>query len=74
MLIKQYGDREIQGAPKLCIEKSDCANWKIKSKHMSAMDNIRDASTNFHRWVFYFIELQDASRSEDTIIKVIMAG
>ncbi len=50
----------------------DCANCANKIEaYVRKMDNIRDASMNFSQGVL-FVELQDASRSEDTI-KAIMA-
>ena len=50
----------------------DCANCANKIEaYVRKMDNIRDASMNFSHGVL-FVELQDASRSEDTI-KAVMA-
>lgn len=50
----------------------DCANCANKIEaYVRKMDNIKDASMNFSQGVL-FVELQDASRSEDTI-KAIMA-
>ena len=50
----------------------DCANCANKIEaYVRKMDNIRDASMNFSQGVL-FVELQDASRSEDTI-KAVMA-
>ena len=49
----------------------DCANCANKIEaYVRKMDNIKDASMNFSQGVL-FVELQDASRSEDTI-KAIM--
>ncbi|MSS23740.1 cadmium-translocating P-type ATPase [[Clostridium] innocuum] len=67
-----HEDREIQGALKLYVKNLDCANCANKIEaYVRKMDNIRDASMNFSQGVL-FVELQDASRSEDTI-KAIMA-
>lgn len=67
-----HEDREIQGALKLYVNNLDCANCANKIEaYVRKMDNIRDASMNFSQGVL-FVELQDASRSEDTI-KAIMA-
>ena len=50
----------------------DCANCANKIEaYVRKMDNIRDASMNFSHGVL-FVELQDASRSEETI-KAVMA-
>ena len=50
----------------------DCANCANKIEaYVRKMDNIRDASMNFSQGVL-FVELQDASRSEETI-KAVMA-
>ena len=67
-----HEDREIQGALKLYVKNLDCANCANKIEaYVRKMDNIKDASMNFSQGVL-FVELQDASRSEDTI-KAIMA-
>lgn len=67
-----HEDREIQGALKLYMKNLDCANCANKIEaYVRKMDNIKDASMNFSQGVL-FVELQDASRSEDTI-KAIMA-
>lgn len=67
-----HEDREIQGALKLYVKNLDCANCANKIEaYVRKMDNIRDASMNFSHGVL-FVELQDASRSEDTI-KAVMA-
>ncbi|WP_416328684.1 heavy metal translocating P-type ATPase [[Clostridium] innocuum] len=67
-----HEDREIQGALKLYVKNLDCANCANKIEaYVRKMDNIKDASMNFSHGVL-FVELQDASRSEDTI-KAIMA-
>lgn len=67
-----HEDREIQGALKLYVKNLDCANCANKIEaYVRKMDNIKDASMNFLQGVL-FVELQDASRSEDTI-KAIMA-
>lgn len=67
-----HEDREIQGALKLYVNNLDCANCANKIEaYVRKMDNIKDASMNFSQGVL-FVELQDASRSEDTI-KAIMA-
>lgn len=67
-----HEDREIQGALKLYVKNLDCANCANKIEaYVRKMDNIRDASMNFSQGVL-FVELQDASRSEETI-KAIMA-
>lgn len=67
-----HEDREIQGALKLYVKNLDCANCANKIEaYVRKMDNIRDASMNFSQGVL-FVELQDASRSEDTI-KAVMA-
>ena len=66
-----HEDREIQGALKLYMKNLDCANCANKIEaYVRKMDNIKDASMNFSQGVL-FVELQDASRSEDTI-KAIM--
>ena len=66
-----HEDREIQGALKLYVKNLDCANCANKIEaYVRKMDNIKDASMNFSQGVL-FVELQDASRSEDTI-KAIM--
>ena len=67
-----HEDREIQGALKLYVKNLDCANCANKIEaYVRKMDNIRDASMNFSHGVL-FVELQDASRSEETI-KAVMA-
>lgn len=67
-----HEDREIQGALKLYVKNLDCANCANKIEaYVRKMDNIRDASMNFSQGVL-FVELQDASRSEETI-KAVMA-
>lgn len=67
-----HEDREIQGALKLYVKNLDCANCANKIEaYVRKMDNIKDASMNFSQGVL-FVELQDASRSEETI-KAIMA-
>lgn len=67
-----HEDREIQGALKLYVKNLDCANCANKIEaYVRKMDNIRDASMNFSQGVL-FVELQDASHSEETI-KAVMA-
>ena len=67
-----HEDREIQGALKLYVKNLDCANCANKIEaYVRKMDNIKDASMNFSQGVL-FVELQDASRSEETI-KAVMA-
>lgn len=67
-----HEDREIQGALKLYVKNLDCANCANKIEaYVRKMDNIRDTSMNFSQGVL-FVELQDASRSEETI-KAVMA-